>query len=470
MQRTARRLIALVPLLLAACDDNHHGYYPPGPIPAQSSSGAQATLASLQIVHASPNAPPVNVLVDGTVFSQNLDYGQGTGEQQLPAGSHTIEIQALTPGASTTVIGPTTLNLDAGTDTVVAAEGPVASIGAQTFSHTLASIGPGSTQVQVLHAAPNAPSVAVYVTAPGADLASSTPFGTATFQGAIGPTQVSSGPYEIRVTAAGTTTPVLFDSGTIALAGGSDLVISALENEGPGTAPIFLSVVDAYGNRSRILDVATPTSLRVIHDSPNAPAISVIANGNVATPLVPSVAYEAFTPYLSLTAGPTNLQITSASNTSDALITQNFGFSAGTVHSLYAINDLANLQTLVTEDYDRRYATQAKLRIIHGSPSAGPVDVYLTAVGASIATATPIQAHVNYLNDTGFVSYAAGNYELTITPAGSKTAAIGPVAVTLANNGIYTAVARDAPGGGSPLGLILLDDFATPPASSAVPP
>jgi len=94
----------------------------------------------------------------------------------------------------------------------------------------------------------------------------------------------------------------------------------------------------------------------------------------------------------------------------------------------------------------------------------------LTAVGASIATATPIQAHVNYLNDTGFVSYAAGNYELTITPAGSKTAAIGPVAVTLANNGIYTAVARDAPGGGSPLGLILLDDFATPPASSAVPP
>ncbi len=67
------------------------------------------------------------------------------------------------------------------------------------------------------------------------------------------------------------------------------------------------------------------------------------------------------------------------------------------------------------------------------------------------------------MTDTGFVSYAAGSYALTITPAGSKTPAIGPLTVELANAGIYTAVARDAAGGGSPLGLILLDDFAATP-------
>jgi hypothetical protein len=32
--------------------------------------------------------------------------------------------------------------------------------------------------------------------------------------------------------------------------------------------------------------------------------------------------------------------------------------------------------------------------------------------------------------------------------------------LSYANDGIYTAVARDAAGGGTPLGLILLDDFA----------
>jgi hypothetical protein len=134
--------------------------------------------------------------------------------------------------------------------------------------------------------------------------------------------------------------------------------------------------------------------------------------------------------------------------------------AAGTIHSIYAVGDLANLQIYVTADHDRRYATQAKVRVIHGSPSAGPVDVYLTPSGTSIASIAPTYANVSFLGDTEFVSYAAGAYTLTITPAGSKTPVIGPLSVTLANAGIYTAVARDAPGGGAPYGLILLDDFA----------
>jgi hypothetical protein len=47
-----------------------------------------------------------------------------------------------------------------------------------------------------------------------------------------------------------------------------------------------------------------------------------------------------------------------------------------------------------------------------------------------------------------------------VTATGTKTAAIGPATITVTNNGVYTAVARDNVGGGMPLGLILLDDFA----------
>ncbi len=453
MFRTARLLAALAPVLLAACYDHNHGFGGYGPPPIQ---GPQA---SLQVLHASPDAPPVNVLIDGSLAIPNLDYGQGTGEQQIAAGMHTIEIQTLTPGSPTTVIGPTTLNLAADTDYVVAAEGPVASIAAQTFLHPLALVGPNSTQIQVLHAAPNAPSVSVYVTAPGAELASSTAFGTASFQGAIGPAQISSGQYEIRVTAAGTPTSVLFDSGTISLVGGTDLVISALQNEYPGTAPIFLSVVDALGNVTRIFDVSTPANVRVVNDSPDAPALSVIANGDTATPLVPSLSFEASTPYDTLTPGTLSIAITPASNTGDVLISQSGILIAGSVSSIYTVGDLANIQTFVTQDYDRRYATQAKLRVIQGSPSAGLVDVYVTAPGTTIASVAPTYPGVAFLNDTGFVSYAAGTYELAITPTGSKTPAIGPVAMSLINTGIYTAVIRDAAGGGTPLGIIYLDDF-----------
>jgi len=376
-------------------------------------------------------------------------------------------VQAQTPGTATTVIGPTSVSLTPNTIYTVVAEGPVATIGPVIFTRPETAVDSGSTRVLVLHAAPNAPSVSVWVTAPGAALSSSSALGTFTFSGSLGPATVAAGQYEIRVTPGGATTPVLFDSGTITLTGGADLLVAALQNTGPGTAPITLGVVDSEGHNSQILDVGTPADVRIVHDSPNAPAVSVIANNDVTSPLVPSLAYESAFPslstYASLPAATYAIAVTPASNPSDAVISASLKLAAGSVQSVYAVGLLANISALVTSDDDRRLATQAKLRIIHGSPSAGPVDIYLTAPGAGIASATPAYANVAFKDDTGFVSYKAGSYDVTVTPTGSKTPAIGPATVTIKNAGIYTAVARDAVGGGAPLGLILLDDFAAGP-------
>jgi hypothetical protein len=449
MFRSVRLLAGFGALLLvAACNDSGSG----SPTPV-------GPLASLQVIHASPDAPPVNVLIDGVLAIEGLDYAQGTGEQQVPAGVHTLEIQAQTPGAPTTLLGPTSVTLNVNTDSVFVAEGAVANIVSATFSHPLALVGPTTTQVQVLHAAPTAPAMDIYLTVPGAALASSTPFGTISYQGGAGPTQIPSGQYELRATPAGATQPVLFDSGTIVLPGGSDFVLSAVQNVGPGTATVFFSVVDAYGDDSRLYDIATPSNLRVVHDSPNATPLTVITNGLATTPLVPTIAYEAFTPYMAEPAATTAFQITPAGNTSDVLINQTVGLYAGVSQTLYVVGNLANIQLFATRDYNRRYATQAKLRIIHGSPSAGLLDVYLTAPGTAIASVTPTYASMPLLADTEFQSFAAGSYTLTITPAGSKSPVIGPESVSMVNGGIYTAVASDAPGGGSPLGLILLDDL-----------
>ena len=152
--------------------------------------------------------------------------------------------------------------------------------------------------------------------------------------------------------------------------------------------------------------------------------------------------------------------MTPAGNPGTVVINAPVTLSAGVQYSVYAVGTLATIAPLVTTDDRRRLATQGKVRIIHGSPSAGNVDIYLTAPGAGIATATPILTSVPFKADTGFLSVAAGSYDVTVTPAGTKTAAIGPATITIANKGIYTAVARDAVGGGTPLGLILLDDFA----------
>jgi hypothetical protein len=66
---------------------------------------------------------------------------------------------------------------------------------------------------------------------------------------------------------------------------------------------------------------------------------------------------------------------------------------------------------------------------------------------------------VPFKADTGYLAVPADSYDVVITPAGSTSAAIGPLTVSLDAGGIYTAIARDAQGIGLPLGVILMDDF-----------
>jgi hypothetical protein len=304
----------------------------------------------------------------------------------------------------------------------------------------------------------------VYLTAPGADLSSSAPLGTVAEGGSIGPTEVSAGQWELWITVPGCAiTPHYL--GPIELEGGTDLVFSVLLPFFPPgeVLPLpcgisFVSAVDAFGNNTW-LDPGT-SSLRVINDSPDAPALAITANGNLTTPLVATLAYEGSTSYLGVgEPGVYNLAITPASNLSDVLASQGVNLKAGTNYSLYALGPLAQIFPFITRDDYRSYATQARLRFIQGSRSAQLVDVYLTAPGAGIASATPTFAAMPFATDSGFVSYVESSYDLTVTPAGSKTPIIGPVSVALDNGGVYTAVARDAPGGGAPYGLIELDDL-----------
>ena len=433
-----------------------------------STSGLQSAVtvtvlaSAVQVLHASPDAPKVDVFVDGTKAISNLDFGQGSGIALLPPGSHIVSVQAQTPGSPTTVIGPATLTLEAGTQYIVIAAGAVSALAPVIFNRPLTPVAASQARVQVFHAAPNAPAVDVYVTAPGTDLASEMPLGSFSFNGTIGPASVPAASYQIRVTPAGQKTPIVFDSGAISLPAGADLLIAAEQNTGPGTAPITLAVTDAAGKNSQILDVSTPATVRVIHDTADAPAVSVYANSDFMTPVVASLAFPDFTAYLPIfpASSVTSVQVTPAGNPGTVVINAPLTLNAGTQYSVYAVGTLATIAPLVTTDDRRRLATQAKVRIIHGSPTAGNVDIYLTAPGTGIATATPILTSVPFKADTGFLSVAAGSYDVTVTPTGTKTAAIGPATITVTNNGVYTAVARDNAGGGLPLGLILLDDFA----------
>lgn len=420
-----------------------------------------AATAELSVIHASADAPAVDVDLNGTPFGRGLDFKQAVPNQTVTAGSAELVVRGILPGtARPTVIGPTRVSLEAGRRYTVLAVNRVTAIEPLVITRDATPVPAGSTRLQVVHAAPAAPRVAVYVTAPNANLAASAPAGTISFKESFGPAVVTAGEYQIRATPAGVPGTVVFDSGPVRLEAGADLLLAAVPNTTTGAAPITLLATTTAGGRIELLDRAAPARLRVVHASPDAPAVDVVVNDNFAQPLVRALAFPSATPFVEVAAGTYNLKVTPAGNRGVIVINANPSFAAGAEYSVYAVGRLATIEPLVLREDRRRVATQGKLRVLHASPAAGAVDLYVVARGASIAQATPAFASVPFKSDTGYVSLAAGQYDVVVTPAGSKTAAIGPATITVAANGVYTIAARDAAGGGAPLDVILLDDFA----------
>jgi hypothetical protein len=453
-----KRILAIAPVLMAVvlaagCDDD------------DDDVTFQPAQLALRVLHASPDAPKVNVIVDGDAVLEGVDYKTGSAFRDLDEGSYDIAVEGIIPGGNATVIDLPDTNLDGDTDYSVIAVGKVgdATLEPLVIANPQEPLGAGNIRAQVVHAAPGAPAVDVYVTAPGADLGAETPLGSFSFKEELGPVEVPAGDYQIRVTLAGDAASVVFDSGALPLDAGADLLIVAVENTGTGDAPISLVALDGAGS-AEILDVSTPADVRVVHASPDAPPVDVIVNDDFGSPPVSGLAYPDVAPgadaYLAVPADAYNFKV-AAAGTNTVVLDFDATLAAGKAYTVLATGLLADISQLILADDNRRVATEAKVRLVHASPAAGEVDIYVVdEADTDITDDTAAFAAVPFQADTGYVPLGAGDYRVVLTPAGDSSQVALDVTVTVQAGGVYTAVARDAAGGGASAGLILLDDFA----------
>jgi hypothetical protein len=435
-------------MVLAACDSDNN-----------SNNNAEEEFFALQVLHASPDAPAVNVYVDGAEVLSDVDYKDGSAQLGLPVREqpYSIQVDGIVPGGDVTVIGPADLEFAADTVYTIAAVNGVANIEPVVISQPDTAVGAGAARLFVLHGAAAAPAVDVYVTAPDADLAASAPVGSFAFKETIGPAEVSAGDYQIRVTPAGDPAAVLYDSGTLTLVAGDDFTIAAVPdtNATAITSPITLVALTGGGS-VELRDVNSVTGLRVGHLSPDTPNVDVVVNGEVYLADVP---FPAVTDIAPLPADTYNVAVQAAGNPGVVPIGPvDLTLEAGTWYSVLAVDYFNAIEPLILTDDARPVATNAKVRIVHASPTAQDVDIYVTAPEAGIAEVDPTLSAVPFKANTGYLALPAGDYDVTVTLPGTKDIAIGPATISIADGGVYTAIARDPLPGQMDFGLIVLVD------------
>jgi len=221
-----------------------------------------------------------------------------------------------------------------------------------------------------------------------------------------------------------------------------------------------LAVAGCGSNNSSLADV------RVVHASSMAPNVDVQVGTSYPAA---NLAFGSASPYLPLPSG-TNLPvgIFAAGSDKTPVLTATATFSTNSVSTIFALGELSHLTPVIyaedgVVDAALPASGSAKVRVVHGSYVAGPVDVYVTAPKTTLtASTTPTLSNFLFGTVTKYLTVPAGSYEIQVTPHGSLTAAITVPSVTLVSGQLYTAIAVDPTSTTTGPSAVLINDPTVP--------
>lgn len=172
--------------------------------------------------------------------------------------------------------------------------------------------------------------------------------------------------------------------------------------------------------------------------------------------------------YSSILAGDRTVVLKGTADTSVTVASLTFTVGEGQDRTLFAIGGAGAtpVTAFVTTDDNATppAAGQTRVRIVHLSPSAGNVDIFVTAVGADLATATPSATNVAYQGVTPYLALPSGTYQIRAVPAGTAPASraanvsINLASVAFPSGSARTVVTADNNTGGAPRRAFVLTD------------
>ena len=170
-------------------------------------------------------------------------------------------------------------------------------------------------------------------------------------------------------------------------------------------------------------------------------------------------------PYAAVYSGNRTFVLKRTADTTVTVATFPFSIADGQDRTVFAVGGVggsAIMSVITTDDNPAPVAGEARLRIVNMSPTAGAVDVFVTAVGADLAAATPRVTALAYQAASPYFTVPAGTYQIRAVPAGTAPASrAGAVTINLASTALTagrTIVLADNSTGGSPMRAFVIVD------------
>src|SRR5215213_9048523 len=188
--------------------------------------------------------------------------------------------------------------------------------------------------------------------------------------------------------------------------------------------------------RVRLVDLITDAPRSRVNASLEGLPFTVDLNYGGAAPANLPAPATAF--YAAVYTGNRSFVLKRTADTAVVVATLPVTVADGQDRTVYAIGGAGGSAVtgfVTTDDNPAAAATETRVRIVNMSPTAGAVDVFITAIGVDLSNATPRVTNLAYQSASAYFPVTPGAYQIRAVPAGTAPAnRAAAVTISLASN------------------------------------
>src|SRR5215207_1921689 len=389
--------------------------------------------ATLRVIHASPGAPEVDVLVDGQTLLQGVAYGTASDYATITPEEHRLQVIPAGQTADAAVVDET-IDAAPGQAYLLAVFGLLNDIGGDIYEVDLSEIEPGNARVRLINFSPDAGEIDLLET--GGDEW----FGDVDLGEASDYRDIAPGTYSADVRGEDdrvllTVSELPFEETRVY----DVVVLGQIADDSLELQSLVTTVSPSCGEVLGLEGSSSDACVRLVHAAPDAPPVDVYLND---AQISQTLEFGTATEYVLAPSGADRgIRVTATGTPVDeAVIDAGLDFDPGQAYELLVTGAGDDLEATITGTDLRPVAQgQARLRVINAAPDAGAFDVGIAGNEENLFEG------IDFRDATDYLVVDAGEYALEVRPGGEDMTVALQSDATLEEGVTYDLIALGRP-------------------------